>query len=394
MATRGSGDLAEGGIAQCVRRLVAALGEPESTNIEELVERMRDEAAGNEPVGRRWIAAVRQVQKSGKLEADEADSIVDEVATAIMSDVSSRDAELRRLSERLKPLHVVHQANWDAYREAKESAGAGFSEPEPKYPDGLHDLMKEYSARYGVLYAALLESLGESAMAREHHEDDNAHLWRMIRGAQALASRDDDRPGTWRVTFVAPEDVPLPEMVRPDVNVYSAAYEETLDQRVEQWVQATGDGESMWTVPAVLDFAMIGSYGNEDGDGDLWIKSLQRARDAGAVDLDLSWLLIDRISSQMIPGELGDSYQADLVEKFWDVEDEYGEVDERDEESVKNAPDAWRVLDRARTRRLTMLQVRVLRAAGEDEMARLIEEKPEEFAQRMAQVAGIWEVEA
>lgn len=95
----------------------------------------------------------------------------------------------------------------------------------------------------------------------------------------------------------------------------------------------------------------------------------------------------------MIPGELEDPYQADLVEKFWDVEDEYGEVDESDEESVRNAPEAWLVLNRERNRRLTMLQVRVLRAAGEDEMARVMEEQPEEFGRRIQQVAGIWVVE-
>ena len=384
----------ERGIAQCTRRLIAALAEPESTDVEALVERMRDEASGNEPAGRRWVAAVRRVQASGKLESDEADSIVNDVATAIMSDASTRDAELGRLAEQLKPLHELHGANWDAYRAAKEKAGEGFSQPEPVYPDGLGDLMKEYSVRYGVLYGALLDSLGESAMASEHREDDNAHLWRMIRGAQALAGRSDMQPGVWRVTFVAPEDVPLPPLVSSAVNVYAADYEEKLEQRLAQWMQATGEEKSIWTVPSVLDFATIGSYQNADGDGDLWIKSVQRAREAGAVDLDLSWLLIDRITSSMIPGELDDSYQADLVEKFWDVEDEYGNVDEDDDESVKSAPEAWKVLNRARNRRLTMLQVRVLRAAGEDEMARMLEEQPDEFARRMEQVAGIWEVEA
>jgi len=51
------------------------------------------------------------------------------------------------------------------------------------------------------------------------------------------------------------------------------------------------------------------------------------------------------------------------------------------------------VLNRALDRRLTMLKVRVLRAAGENEMARMMEDEPEEFARRMQQVAGIWEVD-
>lgn len=110
----------ERGIAQCARRLTAAIAEPQSTNVEDLV-------------------------------------------------------------ERLKPLHDVHQANWDAYRAAKEKAGEGSKLPEPEYPDGMYDLMKAYSARYGELYGALLESLGKPVMAGEHRTDDNAHLWRMIR---------------------------------------------------------------------------------------------------------------------------------------------------------------------------------------------------------------------
>jgi len=47
----------ERAIAQCARRLTAAIEEPESTHVEELVEQVRDEAGGQRacgtPVGRR-----------------------------------------------------------------------------------------------------------------------------------------------------------------------------------------------------------------------------------------------------------------------------------------------------------------------------------------------------
>jgi len=62
------------------------------------------------------------VQAAGKLDADEADSIVDDVATSILSNASDHDAELGRLAERLKPLHEVHGANWDVYRAARDKA--------------------------------------------------------------------------------------------------------------------------------------------------------------------------------------------------------------------------------------------------------------------------------
>jgi len=78
---------------------------------------------------------------------------------------------------------------------------------------------------------------------------------------------------------------------------------------------------------AVLAFAVLESFENEDGDGDMWIKSVQLAR--AAVTRPGPLVADPRPDhQQMIPGELSDPYQADLVEKFWDVEDEYGEVDQ------------------------------------------------------------------
>lgn len=361
------------------------------------MELVLDECEASQPAGRRWIAAARAVQQAGKLHADEADSMVDDIAHAVLRGASGADAELGALSAELVPLHELHQRNWDAYQAAREQAGgekggSGAVLAEPRQPEGMRELMDRYSARYGQLYEALLEGFGEMAMAAEHRAGDRAHLQRMIRGAQALRSRGDTSPGGWRVTFVAPEDVPLPPMVQPDADVYSPEYEEKIDSRVQQWAEATGDDESIWTVQAVLDFATVLSFANEVGDGDAWVKSVQRAREAGVLERDLSWLLLDRIADAMIPGETSDSYQADLAEKFIDIEAEYGDVDESDEESVRNAPEAWRVLQRARDRRLTMLKVRVLRAAGEEEMARMLEEQPAEFARRMQKVAEIWDV--
>ena len=376
-----------------IRLLTAALTEPDSTNVEELVERLRDECEGDEAVGRRWVAAARAVQQSGRLSPDEADSIVDDVANAVLSGASGSDPELGALSAKLKPLHELHHKNWEAHRAAHDQKGSGAALAEPVYPEGMRELMDRYGVRYGQLHEALLESFGENALAAEHRADDRAHLQRMIRGTQALMRRADAPPGGgWRVTFTAPEDVPLPPMVQPDVNVYATEYDEKIDARVEQWAQATGDEGSIWTVQAVLDFAALESYRNEDGDGDAWVKAVQRARAAGVLERDLSWLLLDRITDQMIPDELGDPYQADLMEKFIDVEAEYGDVDESDEESVRNAPEAWRVLQRARDRRITMLKVRVLRAAGEDEMARVMEEERADFARRMEKVAEIWDL--
>ncbi len=383
----------DGASAPYEQMLVAALTEADSTDVSELLERARDEAEGNEAVARRWIAAVRRVEQAGKLTTDEADSVVNDVAMAALSGASERDAELGRLAAQLKPLHEKHAANWEVYRARKEKAGALARLREPAWPRGMRALLDQYNVRYGAMYGALLDAMGETTMAREHRSDEKAHLQRMIRGGQALMRRGDERPSGYRVQFTAPEDVPLPSMAAQKEDGYSEEDEETLEYRVAQWAQATGEDGGMWTVPAVLAFATILSMDNEDGEGDAWIRSVREAHSAGVLDQDLAWLLLDRIASAMVPGEVGDPYQADLEEKFIDVEAEYGDVDESDEASVRKAPEAWQVLKRARDRRVAMLKVRVLRAAGEDELARAMEESPEAFRARMAKVAGIWEVD-
>ena len=385
----------ERAIAQCARRLTAAIAEPDTTNVEELVEQIRDEATGNEAAGRRWIPAVRRVQAAGKIETDEADSIVYEIIMAIMSNAADRDAELGRLAEHLKPLHEQHEKNFAAYRaeKEKEKAGDGARLAEPVYPVGMQGLMDEYHARFYEMFDALVESFGESPMVRERRADDRAFLWRMIGGMQTLSRRNEGRTDSWQVTFTSPEDVPLPPMFKPAVEPDEQEYEQTLEERTVRWAAATSDEVDTWTVPVVAAFAAIESFKNEDGDGDLWIESVQTVRKAGFVDRDLSWLLLDRITEMMIPSEVDDPYQSDIMEQIWDIEYDHGEVDESDEESVRKAPEAWRVLNRAYNRRLTMLQVRILRAAGEDEMARMMEEEPDAFQRLVKQVAKIWEVD-
>ena len=51
------------GAALATRLLTAALTEPDSTNVEELLERLRDECERDEAAGRRWVAAARAVQQ-------------------------------------------------------------------------------------------------------------------------------------------------------------------------------------------------------------------------------------------------------------------------------------------------------------------------------------------
>ena len=86
--------------------------------------------------------------------------------------------------------------------------------------------------------------------------------------------------GGFRVTFTAPEDVPLPPLAKPSVDVYSTEYEEQLAEHTSRWVQATGEEASVWTIPDMLAFAAVLSYDNGDGDGDVWIRSVQQARKA------------------------------------------------------------------------------------------------------------------
>lgn len=95
-----------------VRRLIASLSEPETMPVMDLMNALRDEIAGNEVAGRDWIAATREVQASGKLSADEADTIICDVAGAVMNGAADRDDALGRLAKRLAPLHERQRAAW------------------------------------------------------------------------------------------------------------------------------------------------------------------------------------------------------------------------------------------------------------------------------------------
>jgi hypothetical protein len=401
---RGSGRGGRGGspdgeraIAQCARRLVAALTEPETTDIEELVELMRTESGGSEAAGRRWVAAVRRVQGEGRLPDDEADAIVNDIVNEIVHERGGHDPETQRITGLLAPLHDIHHANWDAYRAERKAAGTDERSPreaerEPVYPDGMKDLMDAYAVRYGELYRDVLASLGEHAMAAEHEADANAHLWRMIRGSQALGRRGGGAAGGYRVSFTPPEDVPLPPLLGPGIDPDAPEFEQEIANRGIQIVDAMRDTPHLMTIPVVIAFATIGSYENADGDGDLWVRTVQLAHRGGIIERDLAWLLLDRITGSMIHGELDDPYQMELREQIWDLEDELGEAaDESDPEAVARAPEPLRVLYRAMERRETMLQVRILRAAGEQEMADLMEERPAEYRARIARAAALWD---
>lgn len=391
----GAGD-DERAIAQRARRLVAALTEPEATDIEELVQLISDESGTGNDAGRRWVAAVRRVQRDGRLPEDEADAIVDDVVHAMLRKRTASDAESRRLSGLLKPLHEEHHANWEAYRAERKAAGKDPNGPrdpesEPVYPEGMKDLMDEYAARYGELYREVLESLGESAMAASHRADSKAHLWRMIRGSQALAHRGDTTDG-FRLSFTPPENVPLPPPLGPTIDPDAPEFEKELEGRGLQLLDAMSEKPMMMSIPVVLAFATIESFENTDGMGNIWIRAVQIVRGGGHIDRDLSWLLLDRITDWMIPGELEDQYQMELRDQIWEAEAEFGEeFDEADPAAVARAPEQLQVLYRAMRRRETMLKVRILRAAGEVEMVEAMEERPDEYRATIVRMAELWD---
>ena len=393
---RGGANDGERAIAQRARRLVAALTEPESTDIEELVQLISDESEKGEDAGPRWVAAVRRVQAEGRLPQDEADAIVDDVAHAMLRERTKRDPESRRLSALLKPLHEQHTANWDAYRAERKAAGKDPDGPrdadsEPAYPEGMKDLMDESAARYAELYREVLESLGEGEMAASHRADAKAHLWRMIRGSQALAHRGDTTGG-FRLSFTPPENVPLPPPLGPTIDPDAPEFEKVLEGKGLMLLDAMSEKPHLMNIPVVLAFATIESFQNIDGTGDIWIRAVQIVRDGGHIDRDLSWLLLDRITDWMIPSETNDPYQMELRDQIWEAEAEFGEeFDESDPAAVARAPEQLQVLYRAMKRRETMLKVRILRAAGEEEMVEAMEERPDEYRATIARMAELWD---
>lgn len=321
-------------IDQYARLLTTALTEPAALDIGDVVERMDAQTTGNAEQGRAWITAVRRVQQAGHLSADDADAFVHHVASSVVEDVVTAEL-LESLGE-------------TALARTVRSKGADF-------PDRLEE-------RFWVL-AFRDPTDADTKVRYPTWPDDGDDSPALIVSAAALALVDKD-------------------------------FAEKLDLQVWSWRRAV-TGEDGWTVDVALAFAFGGARRIDEPDAALHLLAVQRARDEGVLDENLSWLLFDRVAEWIIYDELeSDAAMRELEERIDLIElDDGGPDDPTVRGNTEGASKAWIVLNDVRERRTSLLKRRVLRAVGEDEMVRAMKERPEEFGRRVEMAAREWEVE-
>jgi hypothetical protein len=386
-------------IAVCAQLLAVSLSDTAELPFEELLERIEKKTEDDEPAGRAWITAIRRAQRAGQLTGDQADALVHVVALAVMSECCTRDPEMNALGRQLRPLMEQHTRDWDGYR-----ARIAGQQAEPVAPPGMRDLIERNSRRHEQLCQELLTSFGEQDLAA-NMRDDGANFWtRTQRGLRELHDRDDFEDRASRVEYPSWEDDDEPPIHAANApqptrrEVYDEDYAEKLAGFVERWRLAVTGGD-IWTVSAALDFAYLAALGNEDGEGDLQIAVIQRARELGVLDKNLSWLLLERIADSMLGlnPEDADPILRRIEDQIDEVECEGGGP--HDEAAGEAAIDvtagasaAWQALDEVRQRRVALLRRRVLRVAGETDMAREMKERPVAFRARLKATASEWGV--
>jgi hypothetical protein len=323
-------------IADCAQLLTVTLADPAEFPFWDFLERVQEQAADNQPVGRRWFAAINRVREAGRLTVDQAHAIIEHVAYSVISEQAAGDPE-----------------NHDA-------------------------ILRE-----------LLRAFGEEQLARRLETDRADYLQHSNAALKELWGRDDEAGSGWKIEYPSP-DTPLAER---EAKVHEGG-DTRLVERVEQWREATS-GEGIWTVDAVLAFALIASYDNLEGEGDHWITSIQVARKKGIIDRNLSYLLLDRVAGMMLADEPGgDPVLLDLREQMDDIP--YTDALPEGSAPIEYDPrdrEQWEALNAVYEKRRERYKLRILGDAGEVEMVRMMEERPTEFRMRVATAATEWEVE-
>ena len=321
-------------IDQYAQLLTTALTEPAALDIGDVVERMDAQTTRNAEQGRAWIAAVRRVQQAGHLSSDDADAFVHHLASSVVED---------------------------------------------------------------VVTAELLDSLGETALAStvrregvEFPERLEERFWELALGDPTDADTKVRYP-TW---LDDGDDSPRLIVSADALALVEKDFVEKLDLQVWSWRRAV-TGEDGWTVDVAIAFAFGGARGIDTPDGALHLLAVQRARDEGVLDENLSWLLFERVAEWIISDELeADEAMQELEERIDLLELEgSGPDDPTMRGNTEGASKAWIVLNDVRERRTSLLKRRVLRAVGEEEMVRAMKERPEEYGRRVEMAAREWEVE-
>ena len=114
------------------------------------------------------------------------------------------------------------------------------------------------------------------------------------------------------------------------------------------------------------------------------LEAFQDQRLDGTIDARQAWWFINLRAMLLVARQFSaDVVYREIVERIEELEAAgHGPIDPNNLSSEVSASSEWRVLNAARYRRMGVYTRHVLRAAGEDEMVRVMLEDPEEYRRR------------
>ena len=323
---------------------------------EELLERINRQTEGNKLAGRRWIAAVRRVHAAGKLTDAQADLLVIEIGDNV-SEAYTPEPPATDLSARIEKALVLRD-------EWLSSVGED-------------DLVR----RLRAAGASRLREWSDTFTELMHTESKDPQAWKVSypspEGVDAVAEKEASEEGDADGGAEVDADGEAAEADEADVA-----------SGMEQWRRAIAGGD-IWTVQAVLDFA-YGASASDERSGNNCIESILRSRAIGVMSTELSYLLLDRICRSMVDDV--DPICEAIEEKMNDLGLDSAWRPDEHPDHPRNDVEVWTELRAAQRRREDILKARILRAKGEEEMARLMLDDPDVFRARMASAAIEWGV--
>jgi hypothetical protein len=123
---------------------------------------------------------------------------------------------------------------------------------------------------------------------------------------------------------------------------------------------------------------------------DAKMEAIQRDRASGKINARLAWWLLDMRAMVVVSRQFwADMVYGEIVERLEGLEAAgCGPTDPYGPDADATASSEWRGLHAARHRRMGVFTRHVLRAAGEEEMVRMMVERPEEYRRRAEMVSA------
>jgi len=343
--------------ADCTQLLTVSLADPAEFPFSDLFERIQEQGHESETVGLRWITAINRVRDAGRLTGGQADAMIELLAHVIVNGRALRD------TPNAKPMTLE------------------------ELPPGVSPFRSpEEQERHDAVVNDLLRSAGQDAIVQRIETEGIRFRHNALDALQELSVGEGGKENNWVVNYPS-ADGPLAD---PQPITGPRVDDSVIAERVEQWREATG-GEGIWTVDAVLAFAVVAAYDNMEGEGDAWVASIQGARAEGIITRDLSWLLIERVTKMMVPEiPVGDTVLPEIRDIMEEIPYYPGTPATPDDDPRDRQ--RWETLDAVYEGRRERYRRRILTDAGEDEMVKMMEERPTEFQMRIATAATEWEV--